>query len=98
MYFIKTLHFAYTGRSHLWKTVSTIPKDDSGLQSLFDCLRDVKQWMSANFLQLNDSKTEVSIFGSQRFSSQRLSPINWDLYLAISIYMFEIWVLFLTLL
>ncbi len=31
------------------------PKDGSSLQCLFDCLRDVKQWMSANFLQLNES-------------------------------------------
>ncbi|XDV50781.1 hypothetical protein PO909_019793 [Leuciscus waleckii] len=44
------------------------PKDDSSLQCLFDCLRDVKQWMSANFLQLNDSKTEVLIFGSSTFT------------------------------
>ena len=31
-------------------------------QSLLDCVEDIKRWMSNNFLQLNDSKTEVVIF------------------------------------
>lgn len=31
-------------------------------QSLLDCIESIKHWMSNNFLQLNDSKTEVVIF------------------------------------
>ncbi len=38
-------------------TQCNIPPEPKGcLQCLFDCLRDVKHWMSANFLQLNESK------------------------------------------
>lgn len=40
-----------------------LPKDVSHLQCLFDCLRDVKHWMLASFLQLNEAKTEVLVFG-----------------------------------
>jgi len=36
---------------------------NSALQSLFDCFSDIKEWMSANFLHLNESKTEVIVFG-----------------------------------
>uniref|UniRef100_A0A669DDM8 Reverse transcriptase domain-containing protein n=1 Tax=Oreochromis niloticus TaxID=8128 RepID=A0A669DDM8_ORENI len=33
------------------------------LQPLFSCLSDVKTWMALNFLHLNESKTEVIVFG-----------------------------------
>uniref|UniRef100_A0A3Q2WWY2 Reverse transcriptase domain-containing protein n=1 Tax=Haplochromis burtoni TaxID=8153 RepID=A0A3Q2WWY2_HAPBU len=33
-------------------------------QLLLRCLDDVKQWLSLNFLQLNENKTEVVIFGN----------------------------------
>uniref|UniRef100_A0A669BHY4 Reverse transcriptase domain-containing protein n=1 Tax=Oreochromis niloticus TaxID=8128 RepID=A0A669BHY4_ORENI len=33
------------------------------LQPLFACLSDVKTWMALNFLHLNESKTEVIVFG-----------------------------------
>jgi len=36
---------------------------NSAMQSLFDCFSDIKDWMSANFLHLNESKTEVIVFG-----------------------------------
>uniref|UniRef100_A0A8C1LVL1 Reverse transcriptase domain-containing protein n=1 Tax=Cyprinus carpio TaxID=7962 RepID=A0A8C1LVL1_CYPCA len=36
---------------------------DSALKSLFACLEEVKMWFSQNFLFLNESKTEVIVFG-----------------------------------
>uniref|UniRef100_A0A3P8QN42 Reverse transcriptase domain-containing protein n=1 Tax=Astatotilapia calliptera TaxID=8154 RepID=A0A3P8QN42_ASTCA len=33
------------------------------LQPLFSCLSDIKTWMALNFLHLNESKTEVIVFG-----------------------------------
>ncbi len=33
--------------------------ENTSLQPLFNCLGEVKSWMADNFLQLNDSKTEV---------------------------------------
>ncbi len=59
------------------------PKDVSSLQCLFDCLRDVKQWMSANFLQLNESKTEVLLFGSPASTevvASKLGPLSGNLH------------------
>jgi len=53
------------------------------LQCLFDYSREVKQWMSANFLQLNDSKMEVSIFGSSKFTevvASKLGPLSGNLH------------------
>lgn len=41
---------------------------DSGrdsVSSLLACLNDVRKWMDENFLQLNDNKTEVILFGSK---------------------------------
>ncbi len=57
--------------------------DVSSLQCLFDCLRDVKQWMSANFLQLNESKTEVLLFGSSASTevvASKMGPLSGNLH------------------
>lgn len=37
--------------------------DKNGLQPLFACLSDLKLWLSSNFLNLNENKTEIIIFG-----------------------------------
>ena len=37
--------------------------NNSSLSPLLDCLNDIKAWMSFNFLCLNETKTEVIIFG-----------------------------------
>lgn len=39
------------------------PGTDS-VQGLLECLQEVKDWMALNCLKLNDSKTEVVIFGN----------------------------------
>ena len=36
----------------------------SGLDDLKDCLRDIKDWMSQNHLMLNDTKSEIMLFGN----------------------------------
>ena len=38
----------------------------SSAKSIEACLSDIKVWMSCNYLQLNDSKTEFIVFGSKR--------------------------------
>ena len=47
------------------------------LQPLLDCLADIRSWMAANFLNLNESKTEVIIFGKipPAFSTDVLGPL-----------------------
>ena len=39
------------------------PNDHSTLTNLNNCLADIKCWMAQNFLQLNDSKFELVLFG-----------------------------------
>ena len=39
------------------------PNITANITSLHNCLADIKNWMLINFLQLNDSKSEVLVFG-----------------------------------
>ncbi|XP_062391362.1 uncharacterized protein LOC134079180 [Sardina pilchardus] len=49
----------------------------AALHSLLDCLADIKAWMGANFLNLNENKTEIIVFGktSPAFSTDALGPL-----------------------
>ena len=49
----------------------------AALHILRDCLADIKAWMGANFLNLNESKTELVVFGktSPAFSTNALGPL-----------------------
>ena len=38
-------------------------KAGESIQTLMDCIRDIKEWLSINFFQLNEDKTEVIVFG-----------------------------------
>jgi len=50
----------------------------SALDPVYDCLRDIKQWLSQNFLHLNEEKTEYILFSpdspSSSFSFGPLTP------------------------
>ncbi len=48
--------------------------DKSSIRSLLNCLHEVKLWMSANVLSLNETKTEVIWFGNSE--SQVLSDLG----------------------
>jgi len=38
-------------------------KNDNSVGHLLNCLKDIKAWMALNFLNFNDEKTEVIVFG-----------------------------------
>uniref|UniRef100_A0A669BY78 Poly(U) binding splicing factor 60 n=1 Tax=Oreochromis niloticus TaxID=8128 RepID=A0A669BY78_ORENI len=46
------------------------------LQLLNDCLDSIKCWMAANFLQLNEGKTEVLVCAPDRFVSQIVKALG----------------------
>lgn len=37
-------------------------KDHVSIQSLYECLAEVKRWLANNFLQLNENKSEFILF------------------------------------
>ncbi|TWW77415.1 hypothetical protein D4764_12G0008050 [Takifugu flavidus] len=41
------------------------PEETEQLVKLQTCLKDIKSWMSSNFLLLNSGKTEVMVFGPE---------------------------------
>ncbi len=53
--------------------------NEHSLQSLLLCLEEVKIWLSKNFLQLNDKKSEIIIFGPPKFKemiSSNIAPLE----------------------
>ncbi len=53
--------------------------NEYSLQSLLLCLEEVKIWLSKNFLQLNDKKSEIIIFGPPKFKemiSSNIAPLE----------------------
>ena len=57
----------YADDTQLYITFSPgTPAQASTIDHLNNCLKDVRSWMQSNLLKLNDSKTEVIIFGTAR--------------------------------
>ncbi len=63
----QTLYHCYADDIQLYLPVKA--DENTSLQPLFDWLGEVKSWMPDNFLQLNDSKTEVLVFGRPDFAN-----------------------------
>ena len=59
--------------SQLYK-VSTLDEIRQSVETLYNCIRDVKSWMTTNKLQLNDTKTEAMIALSNRMSTHTTLP------------------------
>lgn len=52
------------------------PHEQNSLSILHSCLSNVKDWMAANFLQFNNNKTEVLIFGPEHHKLQMQSSLG----------------------
>ena len=62
---------SYADDTQLYIAVS--PDDTRPLDALFNYILDIKSWMAANFLQLNQDKTEVLVIGPE---GQRETPLT----------------------
>lgn len=51
----------YADEAQLYLSLN--PNSSSALGRLLACVDEVKSWISANFLSLNEAKTEIIIFG-----------------------------------
>ena len=58
-------HHAFADENQLYK-ISTLDAIHQSIETLQNCTIDVKSWMTANKLQLNDNKTEAMIILSNR--------------------------------
>uniref|UniRef100_A0A8C6SBV1 Reverse transcriptase domain-containing protein n=1 Tax=Neogobius melanostomus TaxID=47308 RepID=A0A8C6SBV1_9GOBI len=45
--------------------ISMSPDDTRPMDALFNCILDIESWMTENFLQLNQDKTEVLVIGPE---------------------------------
>ena len=63
-----------------------LTSETTALCAIQDCVLDIKKWITAHRLKLNDSKTELMIFGSDRFlqklSVKSISVGNEEIYRA----------------
>jgi len=67
------LHHSYADDTQLQKSAD--PKGfDTLVNSMQECIRDVKSWMTFNKLKLNDEKTEVMVVSSPRISTSLQLP------------------------
>ncbi|XP_076844395.1 uncharacterized protein LOC143489331 [Brachyhypopomus gauderio] len=58
--------------------ISAKPDDKLSLRKIEACVRDIKCWMSLNFLQLNEDKTEVLLLGPKA-SKQKIPDLMLNL-------------------
>ncbi len=55
--------------------ISTKPDETSKLSKLTECVKNIKDWMTNNFLLLNSDKTDILFIGSKN-STQNLLDHN----------------------
>ncbi len=55
--------------------ISTRPDETSKLSKLTECVKNIKDWMTNNFLLLNSDKTDILFIGSKN-STQNLLDHN----------------------
>ncbi len=51
----------YTDDTQLYLPLN--PNDQSKITNIFNCINEIKSWMTENFLQLNEDKSEIILFG-----------------------------------
>ena len=66
-------HHAYSDDTQLYKSGSVEQVGDV-IQSMTQCILEVRSWMSANRLKLNDDKTEAMIIASSRIATSVSLP------------------------
>ncbi len=49
--------------------ISTKPDETSKLSKLTECVKNIKDWMTSNFLLLNSDKTEILLIGPKNSNS-----------------------------
>ena len=54
----------YADDTQLYMAIS--PNDQRSIDSLVNCISDLNQWLSQNFLKLNQDKTEVLVIGDKK--------------------------------
>ncbi len=52
--------------------ISLRPSETHQIEKLMECIVDIKNWLTNNFLQLNSEKTEVLIIGPKNHTSNNL--------------------------
>ena len=66
-------HF-YADDTQIYITVKPHQEDiDAAVESIEQCVTEIRRWMKTNSLKLNYSKTEVIVYGS----AQQLTKITW---------------------
>ncbi|XP_054864080.1 uncharacterized protein LOC129348233 [Amphiprion ocellaris] len=65
---------SYADDTQLYIAVS--PDDTGPIDSLLNCILDIKSWMAVNFLQLNQDKTEVLVIGPEGQREKLLSKLQ----------------------
>ncbi len=56
-------YYSYADDTQIYRALS--PNDYNPIDSLCQCIDEIKSWMCQNFLQLNKEKTEVIAFGNK---------------------------------
>ncbi len=66
--------------------ISSRPGETHQIEKLMECIVDIKNWMTSNFLLLNSEKTEVLIIGPKTPTSNNVmkGQRSWDPFAAFN--------------